>query len=53
VAGAAGLAFSKKPTLTAVQIKEKMIESSIKDPELVQYAQGGRVDLLQLLKSIQ
>lgn len=53
VAGAAGLALSKNPKLTAVQVKEKIIQTSTQDPELLKFAQGGRVDLYELLKSIQ
>lgn len=53
VTGAAGLALSLNNKLTALQLKEKIIQTSIKNPELSKIGQGGRLDIYELLKVVQ
>jgi subtilisin family serine protease len=53
VAGVAGLALSINPQLTAAELRQKMIDSSNRSRLTAELGQGGRVDLVKLLESVE
>lgn len=52
VSGILGLALSKNPNLSVNEIKESLINSSIKNPQLENFAIGGRADGFYFLKDV-
>lgn len=49
VAGALGLLLSKEPNIGYAEAKKRLMETTLKNEELLKYAQAGRIDLYRLL----
>ena len=52
VSGILGLALAKNSNLTVRELKDSLVESSVKNDELKEYAIGGRADAFNFLKSV-
>lgn len=49
VSGVAGLLLAQEPGLTPAEIRERIIETSVKNSSLISGAQGGRMDAYRVL----
>lgn len=49
VTGALGLLLSMEPGISFADAKKRIMETSIKNPELLKYAQAGRIDIYRML----
>ena len=49
VSGALGLLLSMEPGISFADAKKRIMETSIKNPELLKYAQAGRIDIYRML----
>jgi subtilisin family serine protease len=49
VSGALGLLLSMEPGMSAAEAKKRIMQTSLKTPDLLKYAQAGRLDIYRLL----
>ncbi|MDD4976184.1 MAG: S8 family peptidase [Bacteriovorax sp.] len=52
ITGALGLLLSMEPGISYTEAKNRLMETSIKTPELLKYAQAGRLDIYRLLTNL-